>query len=336
MNRLVNRRLNKLADILCNGERGVRKKQEATEAEHVKKEAAAWLNSADIQGVAVDTKKTNHEDTGEPCITIYVNQKRPLSDVSSQIPETLSLPTGERISLDVEEVGELEAHTSFSQRLRPIFSGVSIAHHDRQPGTLGLIVRSKQPPHRHYAMSCAHVIAPFPESHSNTIYQPSKPENGAQKQFNIGEYVRGIPIDFSAHEFTNQIDAAIAALNDSAAFTPIIPYIGPLKGVSARINNNTFVKVVGMVSGRTAGQVLNNNYRARINYYDARGNKLSAGFQRVVLCTSYAKPGDSGAAVLNSSDKLIGIHLGGSSSHSVFCRAVPALNYFDVWPLVQT
>ena len=266
-----------------------------------------------------------------------MNKKKSLNDVINPITSSFSFSTGEVVDIDVEEIGELEAQSRFSRRVRPIFSGLSIAHSDRTPGTLGLVVKSKRSPYRHYVMSCAHVISPYLTSTSKDVFQPQVPTNNDElDRFLIGASHRSIPINFSSEGFPNSYDVAIAELNSNTTFSVNLPYIGMLKGVSGRITKNMFVKVIGMMSGRSAGQVLHPNFRARLNYYDAQGSRQTAGFQHVVLCTRYGMAGDSGAAVLNATNKLVGMHIGGSHTHSVFCRIIPPLNLFGVWPITDT
>lgn len=337
MDRKLNCRLEKLADMLCDGPAKAKSHADIEIAKQAMEEASGWINATEVQGVAVGTKLFGASDTGKPCITVYVNKKIPLDDVDNPIPSSFTFSTGEVVDLDVEEVGELEAQSRFTRRVRPIFSGLSIAHHDRLPGTLGLIVRSKHSPYRYYAMSCAHVIAPYPISVSEEVYQPYKPESRDEfESYHIGSFHKSIPLNFSSSGYPNSYDVALAELSNETTFSVNVPYIGALRGVSGRISQNMFVKVIGMVSGRSAGQVLKPNFRARLNYYDAQGVKQTAGFQNVVLCTRYSEAGDSGAAVLNASDKLVGMHIGGSNSHSIFCRIIPALNLFGVWPVTDT
>ncbi len=337
MDKKLKHRLNRLADMLCDGASSVVSKSDSRIADEAMISAGKWLNSSDIQGVGVATKVSDNDDSGKPCITIYVNHKKPLDEVSSPIPSNFEFSNGEVVDFDIEEIGELEAQNSFKEYIRPVFSGLSVAHHDRPAGTLGLIVRSKLPPYRHFAMSCAHVIAPYRQSHESHVYQPYKPNEAEQSlRARIGKFVAAIPLNYSPQGYPNYYDVALAELSGNTPYSTKIPYVGVLKGVSARISQNMLVKAVGMVSGRTAGQVINPNFRARLNYYDAQGNKKTAGFQRVVLCTRYSVAGDSGAAILNSKDKLVGMHIGGSSSHSVFCRIIPALNQFGVWPITES
>ncbi|MFY0669892.1 MAG: transglycosylase SLT domain-containing protein [Alteromonas stellipolaris] len=337
MDKKIKNRLNRLADMLCDGASGVNSKGDSKTADEAMISTAEWLNTSDIQGVGVATKVSGNEDTGKPCITIYVNRKKPLDEVSTPIPNSFKFSNGEVVYFDVEEIGELEAQSSFKEHIRPVFSGLSVAHHDRPAGTLGLIVRSKLPPYRHFVMSCAHVIAPYRQSNEYQVYQPCKPNDSEQSlRARIGKFVAAIPLNYSPQGYPNYYDVALAELSENTPYSTKIPYVGVLKGVSARISQNMLIKAIGMVSGRTSGQVINPNFRARINYYDAQGNRKTAGFQRVVLCTQYGEAGDSGAAILNSKDKLVGMHIGGSSSHSVFCRIIPALNQFGVWPITES
>lgn len=325
------RRYGKLVDAMCEGEAASVRPNEKHLAKHAFEQADDWLNQDCVQGVCVGTKHSQYQDTGRPCITVYVDKKRPNEKTKRPIPQTFKFSSGETVELDVEEIGELVAHNSV-ERKRPIHPGLNVSHHDRHPGTLGFIVQSKQVPKRIFLMSCAHVLAPYHSSTTDAVYQPGR-FNGNRDTDQIGSFSMAIPIKYSETGFPNIADIALAEVEGFDGVNPAIPYFGIPKGVSGKIVKDMLVKAHGMASGRVAGTVINSDFRARLTYYDNQGNKVYAGFQQVVLCTRYGDEGDSGAAILNSSNQLIGLHIGGSNTSSIFCRIIPAMNYFGVWPV---
>ena len=86
----------------------------------------------------------------------------------------------------------------------------------------------------------------------------------------------------------------------------------------------------GWTSGQTKGQIVDIDFHKAFPIRTKDGTDRLAGFRAQVLCTHYAEPGDSGAAVVTTSRMLVGFHLGGSDSHGVFSRALPALRSLSV------
>ncbi|WP_102796204.1 trypsin-like serine protease [Bowmanella denitrificans] len=335
MNRSTRKKLNKVTRMLCEGKdaKGLTSR-DRQQAAHLQHGHAAWLEQANVQGLAVDTKKVAFQDTGQPCIQVYVDKKRPVHELSEPIPQKLQLEDGSEVPLDVQEIGQLQLHNQLELPQRPVFAGLSVASIHRYPGTIGLIVQSINTPGDKYILSCAHVLSPFSDQQDKRVLQPAPQDfSQAEHDFTVADYVASIPLYFSTSGYPNRFDAALAKLRPGVDVLAELPYIGALNGVSAQIRHQAMVRMVGKVSGFSSGTVLNNNFYARLPYYNGNGQKFQAGFRELVLCSRYAQPGDSGAAIVGPGGRLLGIHMAGSNSHSVFCRILPVLQYFQVSPL---
>jgi hypothetical protein len=54
------------------------------------------------------------------------------------------------------------------------------------------------------------------------------------------------------------------------------------------------------------------------------------GFRDQVLCTRYSDEGDSGAAILNMANRVVGLHVAGTPSASIFNRITHVLRLLDL------
>ena len=76
----------------------------------------------------------------------------------------------------------------------------------------------------------------------------------------------------------------------------------------------------GATSGYSNGTVTSLTFSTAYDVPLADGTHGRAGFNSLVLCTRYATDGDSGAPVLDMDGRVVGLHVGGSSGASFFCR----------------
>jgi hypothetical protein len=91
------------------------------------------------------------------------------------------------------------------------------------------------------------------------------------------------------------------------------------------------VKKVGRTTDYTTGVITDVHFRLSLQYRRPSGkSKARVGFKDQVLCTRYSAPGDSGSIILNSSDRVIGLHFAGSRSASVFNRIQHVFNLLDI------
>ncbi len=327
--------LTRVLDFVCDGAgtKGLKKKDMEI-ARNLQQSCREWLSDESVQGIAVGTKLVSYNDTQKPCICVYVDKKRPHDQVKNPAPKFIQLEDGTEFPLDVEETGKIMPHNLLENRRRPIHASVSVACIEQAPGTLGIIVHSTRAPGKRYILSCSHVLKPFVTEQNSMVLQPALADGGqANSRFEVAKYSGSIPIQFSNSGYPNRFDAAIAELREDIPFRTDIPYIGAIQGVTGTVAEGRTIRIVGKKSNFSSGTILRKDFRLRLPYTDKNGNQFYAGFRGVTLCTGYGQPGDSGAVVVTSDNKLTGIHFAGSYTHSVFYPILPVLNYFGVWPV---
>jgi hypothetical protein len=324
--------------MLCEGDQAPKlRKSEAQDAKVLQEQANKWIHDNSVQGIAVSTKKVDGRDSKIPCISIYVNKKLPINKLENPIPKKIILPHSQaEYFIDVEEIGQLSLHNDLKTRNRPIFPGLSIGNTERLPGTLGLIVKPLKNGHDDdlYILSCSHVLSPIFDDNKRNILQPAKGDGGELlDDFEIASFIKKIPMYSSIKGNPNRFDAAIAKLNPNISIRADIPNIGPIKGVTARVQKGSHVRIYGKESKLSSGTVINSDFKTRLAYPTRNGGTVKLGFRNLVLCSKYAQPGDSGSAVIGPTNKLMGLHMAGSNTHSIFCRVLPVLTSFGVWPV---
>lgn len=324
LDRKQNSKLERFIDVLEEGDstKGLSKEKQPL-ARILQLNAQAWLGDESIQGVSVGTKITEGVDSGSPCITVYVDKKRPLHKLSHPVPTTLTLD--ETVEFDVVEIGKMELQDYRGPR-RPLHPGACLANMNRNGGTLGAFVRHRDFPNRVFLISNHHVLAPL-GSNRRDIIQPSKDYGGDEEDI-VARYLRSFPMNASRSSFSNLADAAIAEIKLPTEIQLNYPELGQIKGVSGRVVTGQKVHMVGSHSGLSKGKIINTNYRMAQRYRSPNGPRR-VGFRKQVLCTRYSQPGDSGALIINNRGFAIGMHVAGNDSHSVFCRLMPILKEFD-------
>jgi hypothetical protein len=113
------------------------------------------------------------------------------------------------------------------------------------------------------------------------------------------------------------------------AFDPRIGDFAAPQGFSSAIAPNQWVWIYGAGSGtRKPGQIQLLNDPQTVTYDDGS----QASFEGLVRCDCYSEAGDSGAAVLDVSGNMVGVHLCGTGANSWFC---PIIMVQKRWPSIQ-
>jgi hypothetical protein len=102
-------------------------------------------------------------------------------------------------------------------------------------------------------------------------------------------------------------------------------------GVGRVIRRGMQIKKVGRTTGYTTGVIQDIHFRTALSYPRPNGAITQrVGFRDQVLCSRYSDGGDSGAIVLNSSNRVIGLHFAGAVAGSVFNRIQHVLRLLRV------
>ena len=113
----------------------------------------------------------------------------------------------------------------------------------------------------------------------------------------------------------NLVDAAIAAPIEASDVVDKILDIGTITGV-ARAGLGDAVKKSGRTTGLTTGEILQVDVTVDVSY----GAGKVARFTDQLLSGPMSAGGDSGSAVLNDEDQLVGLLFAGSDNTTIFNR----------------
>lgn len=295
------------------------------------KHPRSWASSPNIQGFGIAERITQGKKLKDLALKIYVERKLPLNQLDAPIPTQVNLPgMKEPVYTDVHEIGkvELEANTA---RHRPAMPGCGLGHFEVLAGTFGCLVRKKGKPEL-YILSNSHVLANegFCKA-GDVILQFAKFDGGAQPADVLCELAEWVPFTFSDDGFDNLVDAAIAKVLQPAEVTSAVNLIGVPKGISTVVRRGMKVKKCGRTTDLTTGEITDVDYRLPMTYKTADGQGTGrVGLRDQVLCTRYTAGGDSGAAVFNMNDEIVGLHFAGSPSTSIFNRIGNVLDALDL------
>ena len=295
-----------------------------TESAKQFEQAKNWTNGEGVQGFGIANKVSGGKRTDSLSLKVYVDRKKPLKDIKNPAPKYVDIPAMGRLDTDVEEIGVM-APEMFTTKATPMMPGCGVIHTDvtEDAGTFGCVVETTDSGDSDkYILSNAHVLAKKGMAQFNTnIIQPGTLDGGTAADA-VAVLTSSEPFNFDPVRFLNKVDAAIARINTAKrTFSPNIRLLDhPPTGVARVTRIGMKVQKVGRTTDHTWGEILDVNFRLNLFYPSPvdGGEVKRVGFKDQVLCTQFTSGGDSGAAVLNQSGKIIGLHFAGSPSRSVF------------------
>ena len=308
--------------------------------------AAADLHAREnVVATGVGYKVKAGERTEDLSIVCSVTRKLPTTQLASDemVPETIGgIPT------DVVQSGRIRALQSRTAKYRPAPGGVSIGHRDITAGTLGCLVTKNG---ERLILSNNHVIANSNDAQpGDPILQPGPIDGGRFPGDHIAELADFVPIKFSEpappsdcgtaraviaflngvcraissrtryqivrlQAEDNLVDAAVARPLDSADVVDEILEIGTIADV-AQADLGTSVKKSGRTTEFTTGEIQQVDVTVDVDY----GAGRTARFADQLLAGPMSQGGDSGSAVLDDGDRLVGLLFAGSDSTTIINR----------------
>jgi hypothetical protein len=314
--------------------------------------ADVLLDKRNVVACGVGYKEVAGVRTDELCVIVSVVQKES-RDVLA--PENIIPRSLEGISTDVQETGVIRALQGHTAKWRPAPGGVSCGHVDITAGTLGcLVTRGDQI----YILSNNHVLANSNQGQAgDPILQPG-PHDGGTMADQIATLDDFVPINFgteaptcpfatgttdvlnwaarlagSQHRLqavrqiaaTNLVDAALARpLSDNLVEKRILE-IGRPQGVAEGALGLQIHKS-GRTTGLTSGEITQVDATVRVSY----GTGNTATFTDQLVAGPMSSGGDSGSAVLDEQDRVIGLLFAGSSSTTILSRIQHVLDALNV------
>jgi hypothetical protein len=218
---------------------------------------------------------------------------------------------------------------------RPTQGGDSVSGDGRggDTGTLGCLVRTDG--NDVFVLGCNHTLAGINQSiaSKDTVRQPGAADGGTATD-KLGTLHDFVALKLGGYH-PNEVDAAIAEPDNPADVTAGVKSIGSINGVGIPLSYGDRVHKYGWKTALTAG-----TYRYKVSYTQAfpsvRSSALFVDQYGIVGDTnSFAKQGDSGAAVLTErGNKLVGLVIGiaDGMNMALVSPIGPVLRAFGVTP----
>ncbi|AYF54348.1 hypothetical protein G8S55_13580 [Clostridium botulinum C] len=294
----------------------------------INSEYGFFLNKSNILGVGLGYKVKNGFSTCQKCIKVFVTTKLSQNQLSCQdlIPSQYK-----GILTDVTEVGYFKFQL-LNRKVRPIICGYSIGpnvtEYYKNVGSIGCLVKDKE--NQEYLLSSAHVITALNKIPLGTdVVQPSLYDMGMEGG-EIGKLSKYIPLKQEEIflKTSNFVDAAIIKLNSGEAALSDIAFLGKPTGVDTAALKDVVFKV-GRTSEETSGIVTAINVTCKIPFND--GKKLNKYiFKNQIMTTKMSSDGDSGASLLKSNKKVVGLLVGSTESNTIYNNIQNVLDELNV------
>ncbi|WP_460918560.1 chymotrypsin family serine protease [Pseudoxanthomonas sangjuensis] len=314
------------------------------------------LARRNVVAVGVGYKRTGGRATGGLAIVCSVRAKRPLESLAlrDRIPATVQgVPT------DVVQSGPIFAQQSRTGRVRPAPGGVSIGHIGITAGTLGCLVLKSGNPHilsnnhvlansndasvgdailqpgpadggRDPADQIARLVEWAPIVFDGADGDGNGGGDGGESPCPIGGIAAGMlnaaaaavgsrtrlrAVREAAPAATNLVDCAIAAPLDPSSVSADILEIGRIAGV-ADGGLGMPIRKSGRTTGLTTGEIEQVDVTAQVDY----GSGRTATFTDQLMAGAMSQGGDSGSAIFDMDNRLVGLLFAGSTNTTVINR----------------
>jgi hypothetical protein len=319
---------------------------------------ARWnlLALRNVVAVGIGYKVRRGQRTDQPAIVCSVLAKRPPGALAAVdlVPTQVN-----GVATDVVATGAIFASSEHTSRHRPAPGGVSIGHIGITAGTLGCVVRRDgqlhilsnnhvlansndavvgdailQPgpadggrgPDDQIGRLAAFVPIVFEEGNGLPPVSPCPTAgfiadalNTVASAIGSGTRLRAVRLAGRVGERTaaaeNLVDAAVATPDEERLVAREILGIGPIRGI-AEAALGTPLKKSGRTTELTTGAVLQTDVTVRVSY----GTGRVATFTDQLMAGAMSQGGDSGSAVLDDEDRIIGLLFAGSNTTTVINR----------------
>jgi hypothetical protein len=310
------------------------------------------LTRANVVACGIGYKATSSGLTNEIAVIVSVIQKLPTAQLaeSDMVPREI-----DGVKTDVVETGPFRALQGPRDCWRPVVPpGVSLGHINVTAGTFGCLVRRGN---ELFILSNNHVLANSNQCKiGDPILQPGRYDGGTSHD-QIATLAEYVPLDFggdtatcnlagtvekglnalasivgSSHRLmayqqtpgNNRMDAALARPADPAAVKPDILGIGRPVGVR-QASLGTAVKKSGRTTGYTEGLITQIDVTSQVAY----GAALAT-FQGQLMADAMSGGGDSGSAVLDKENYVVGLLFAGSDGATLINPIQPILQTLNV------
>jgi hypothetical protein len=311
----------------------------------LKQNSGQLLSRANVVATGIGYKFTQGEKTPTLSIVCSVAEKLPVARLSAQdvVPSTI-----DGIATDVIQTGLISIQQARTDRHRPAPGGVSIGHRNITAGTLGCLVKKNG---ETLILSNNHVMANSNDAQpGDAILQPGPHDGGTYPDDQIAELHDFVPVSLTEPQlptecpianqvasFLNSVAKAVGSdarlqavtiraednLVDAAVARPLkvedvsdeILEVGALAGV-AQGELGIAIKKSGRTTGFTTGEIMQVDVTVNVQY----GTGRIARFTDQLMAGAMSQGGDSGSAVLDNDNNLVGLLFAGSDTTTIINR----------------
>ena len=310
------------------------------------KEQDALLEKQNVVGVGTGHKITKGEDTGKPCLTVFVSQKidkaelktedivrEEIAGIKTDVVETGEIFAGP-IDTDTDEAAMKEelGIEVLRQRVRPVMGGFSVGHYRITAGTIATCCYDMWPfpgiPPRYYILSNNHVLANSNNARiGDPILQPGPYDGGTVPRDIVARLFRFVTIRWKTPTYIpiNYVDAAIAE-GEFHILNREIYWIGYVQQVKSNPRAGDIVEKTGRTTNFTTGKIIATDVTVDVNY----GQGRVARFAKQIVTTNMSAPGDSGSLVCDIKEGAVGLLFAGSSRVTVVNSILYVQNFLRI------
>lgn len=301
-----------------------------------------------VTGTAIGFKVKGGKKTKQVAVIVYVKEKVPSVHLCNKniIPGIVITSMGD-VRTDVIQSGEFKALKSMLEPPlidfgRPVKPGYSIGHRDITAGTLGLFASRNS---KKCLVTNAHVGANTNDGKiGDSLYCPGPYDRGTEED-TIGHLVATVPIEMLLStcpfakfitktlnklskwagrksrwpapiaEVSNTVDCCTCELINGLEIDENIPNIGKPMGIVEAILGMK-VQKTGRTTAYTAGEITGIEATITVSY----GEQGTAIFEDQLVSDIGCDGGDSGSAVLDEQNNLVGLLFAGGSGITIMNR----------------
>lgn len=287
-----------------------------------------WTEIFKVEGIGVGQKRKEGDYQPVDCLVFFpVSKKQSTDSLFNPIPTSIRFKSVNGrtydIPTDVQPIGSAISATSANNACdkatvkRP---GCSISRtENEETGTLGLKVYGQG---HSYLLSCYHVLCPMEffkgvEQFDITLSQgPIQVVSPGKKDAKSGKVIAEVYKGM----ISNELDCAIAALKDDGFVQDSICTIDQPPGMPIEIDplqasGRIRVRSVGRTSGLVKGKMVPAKGKFNINY-PVHGKEIQKQISGLLVSNQLSAGGDSGAAVLDEENNVIGMIIANSETHT--------------------
>jgi hypothetical protein len=314
--------------------------------------AGLLLGKKNVVACGVGYKEVGGARTDELCVIVSVAEKMPREELA---PTDLVPQAVEGVKTDVQETGVIRALQDHTSRWRPAPGGVSCGHVDITAGTIGCLVSRGD---QIYILSNNHVLANSNQAQpGDAILQPG-PYDGGTIEDQIATLEEFVTVHFGTEVPTCSIATGIASFSnwvarlvgsrhrleafqedtevnlvDAAIARPVsadlvekrILEIGEPQGVGEG-TLGLAIRKSGRTTGLTSGEITQVDVTTRVSY----GTGKIATFTDQLMAGAISSGGDSGSAVLDEGNRVVGLLFAGSNTVTIINRIQNVLDALNV------